>query len=477
MTTTASGPAPAARAADRPVLTPPSLAVSAAVVVRRNLLHIKRMPELLLDVTLQPIMFVLLFAFVFGSSIAVDGSSYREFLVPGIMAQTIVFSSFIVALGLTTDLEKGIVDRLRSLPINQSSLLVGRSISSLIHSSIGISVMAVTGLLIGWRVRDGVLHAVAAFGLMLLFGFGMIWVGIWVGSIMKSVEAVNGFMFTVMFPLTFVANTFAPTKGMPSWLRFLAEWNPVSSLTQATRQLWGNGPPAPVSAAWPLHHAPLVTVAWAVLVTAAFAPLALAAFRRRAQDRPCRRSCNILRPERGRLPGWTLTWSRATSPPSRSTPSSTQRTGGCAVAEASTAPCAAAGPGLLEECVERFPAGLATGRAGWTTGHLLPARWVIHVVGPNYRAGERDRALLTSCYREALGVADELGASSLAFPLVSAGVYGWPRADAIAAAVDTLRATPTQVRSTRLVAFGPSTYDEVAAYLGASGATSAHRND
>jgi ABC-2 type transport system permease protein len=280
MTATVTPPA----VSTRPVLKPPSLPLSAAIVVRRNLIHIKRMPELLLDVTIQPIMFVLLFAFVFGSSIAVPGSNYREFLVPGIMAQTMVFSSFIVALGLTNDLEKGIVDRLRSLPISRASILVGRSVSSLIHSSIGITVMAATGLLIGWRARDGFVHGAAAFGLMLLFGFAMIWVGIWVGSMMRSVEAVNGFMFTVMFPLTFIANTFAPTANMPSWLRAVAEWNPVSALTQATRELWGNGPAAPDTASWALQHAALVTVCWAVLITAVFAPLALSAFRRRARD-------------------------------------------------------------------------------------------------------------------------------------------------------------------------------------------------
>ncbi|MEO5711365.1 MAG: ABC transporter permease [Nocardioidaceae bacterium] len=269
---------------ERPVLKPPGLAAASAIVVRRNLIHIKRMPELLLDVTIQPIMFVLLFAFVFGSSIAVPGSNYREFLVPGIMAQTIVFSSFIVALGLTNDLEKGIVDRLRSLPISPATILVGRSLSSLIHSSIGITVMALTGLVIGWRVRDGFVHGVAAFALILLFGFSMIWVGIWVGSMLRSVEAVNGFMFTVMFPLTFIANTFAPTGQMPSVLRFIAEWNPVSALTQATRELWGNGPVAPDSASWALQHSELVTVVWALLITAVFAPLALSAFRRRAVD-------------------------------------------------------------------------------------------------------------------------------------------------------------------------------------------------
>ena len=125
----------------------------------------------------------------------------------------------------------------------------------------------------------------------------------------------------------------------------------------------------------------------------------------------------------------------------------------------------AAGPGLLKECVERFPDGLATGQAGWTHGHRLPARWVVHVVGPNRRAGEVDRSLLVSCYTNALRVADELGAASVAFPLVSAGVYGWPRADAIAAAVDTLRATPTAVSSAVLVAFGRSTFEEMLAYV------------
>ncbi len=271
-------------APSRPEVHPPSLLVASGIVVRRNLIHIKRMPELLLDVTIQPVMFVLLFAYVFGGSIQVSGSSYREFLVPGIMVQTVVFSSFIVAIGLTNDLEKGIVDRFRSLPISRAAVLVGRSVSSLIHSGIGITVMALTGLLIGWRIRDGLLDAVAAFGLLLLFGFGMIWVGITVGSWLRSVEAVNGFMFTVMFPLTFVANTFAPTANMPHWLRVVAEWNPVSALTQATRQLWGNAPAAGVDAAWPLQHAPLVAAVWALLITAGFAPLALAAFARRSRD-------------------------------------------------------------------------------------------------------------------------------------------------------------------------------------------------
>jgi len=137
---------------------------------------------------------------------------------------------------------------------------------------------------------------------------------------------------------------------------------------------------------------------------------------------------------------------------------------------------AAAGPDLFDECVERFPRGLETGQAGWTHGHLLPARWVIHVVGPNHRAGETDRRLLVSCYTNALRVADELGAESVAFPLVSAGIYGWPRRDAIAAAVDTLRSTPTSVRTAILVAFGRTAYEEITAYVGSTAGPSAeHR--
>ena len=269
----------------RPQIEPQSMLAASATIVWRNLLHIRRMPEMLLDVTVQSVMFVLLFAYVFGGSIAVPGgASYEEFLLPGIMVQTMVFSSAIVAMGLTNDLQKGIVDRFKSLPISRSSVLVGRSISSLIHSSIGVAVMGVTGLLIGWRIRTNLFDGVLAFVLLLGFGFAMIWLGIWVGSLMRSVEAVQGFMFTVMFPLTFVANTFAPTERMPSWLRVVAEWNPVSSLTQACRQLWGNGPAAPTDGAWPLQHPVAMTVVWSVVLTAVFAPLAVSAFRRRSRD-------------------------------------------------------------------------------------------------------------------------------------------------------------------------------------------------
>ncbi|NPC43839.1 ABC transporter permease [Nocardioides sp. zg-1230] len=273
------------RTLERPEIRPTGLMTQSWSIARRNFLHIRRMPEMLLDVTIQPVMFVLLFAFVFGSSISVDTEAgYRAFLLPGIMAQTVAFASFIVAVGLTADLDKGIVDRMRSLPIVPAAVLVGRSISSLVHSSIGLVTMSLTGLLIGWRIHTDVLQAAFGYVLLVGWGFAMIWVGIWVGSAMRSVEAVNGVMFATMFPITFLANTFAPTDQMPAFLRFIAEWNPISSLTQAVRVLWGNDQPLAEGAAFPMHHPIPFTIGWIILITAVVAPLAIRTFRARTAD-------------------------------------------------------------------------------------------------------------------------------------------------------------------------------------------------
>ncbi|MHC3004271.1 ABC transporter permease [Gordonia metallireducens] len=254
------------------------------IMVKRNMIHTRRMPEMLSDVTIQPIMFVVLFAYVFGASIQTDSASYKEFLLPGIMGQTIVFTAFIVASGITADLEKGIIDRFRSLPIRRSSVLIGRSIASVMHSSIGIVVMSLTGLAIGWRIRESFVEAVLAYGLLLLFGFAMIWFGILIGSWLRTVEAVNGFMFSTLFPITFLSNAFVPTDPMPTWLRTIAEWNPMSSLVQALRVLWGNGPEFGPGSALPLQHPVISTIIWAVALTLVFAPFALRAYNKRTID-------------------------------------------------------------------------------------------------------------------------------------------------------------------------------------------------
>ena len=255
-----------------------------SALVRRNLLHIRRQPENLTDVTIQPVMFVLLFAYVFGGAISAPGGDYKEWLLPGIMAQTMTFSAFVVAAGLCNDLNKGVIDRFRSLPIRRSSILVARSLSSVIHSSIGVVVMSLTGLAIGWRIRGGIVDAAIGYLLLIGFGFAMIWVGIVVGSRLKTIEAVNGAMFTTIFPVTFLANTFAPPESMPGWLRVIAEWNPLSSVVQAMRQLWGNAPAAGPDAALPLQHPAIASLLWIVGLTVVLAPVGLRAFDRRTRD-------------------------------------------------------------------------------------------------------------------------------------------------------------------------------------------------
>ena len=254
-------------------------------LIRRNLTHIKRQPEMLTDVTIQPVMFVLLFAFVFGGSINIPGVDYKEWLLPGIMAQTMAFSSFVVAIGLNNDLGKGIVDRFRSLPIGRGAVVVARSVSSLIHSSLGIVVMSVTGLFIGWGINDGLAKGLVGYGLLVLFGFMMIWIGILVGSSLRSVEAVQGVMFVTIFPITFLSNAFARPEGMPPVLRWLAEWNPISALVQALRELWGNeGFPLPPDAALPLQYPVTATLIWTLGLSAILAPLAIRAYVRRTTD-------------------------------------------------------------------------------------------------------------------------------------------------------------------------------------------------
>ncbi|MCT1712380.1 ABC transporter permease [Dietzia cinnamea] len=263
----------------------PSFGRQVSALVRRNLFHIRRQPENLADVTIQPVMFVLLFAYVFGGAIAVAGSgNYREWLLPGIMAQTMAFSSFVVASGLCNDLNKGIIDRFRTLPIQRASILIARSASSLIHSSIGVVVMSLTGLIVGWRIRSGIIDALLGYLILLGFGFVMIWIGIVVGSRLKTIEAVNGVMFTTTFPITFVANTFAPPESMPVWLRAIAEWNPLSSVVQAMRELWRNAPAVGPDAALPLQHPVLASLLWIVGLTVVIAPIAIKAFDARTRD-------------------------------------------------------------------------------------------------------------------------------------------------------------------------------------------------
>jgi len=254
-----------------------------AVIAKRNVIKIKRVPDLLVFSTLSPIMFVLLFAYIFGSAIPVPGINYREFLMAGIFAQTVVFGSTITGTSLAEDIQKGIIDRFRSLPMSHSAVLVGRTVADVGNNVIVLVVMSITGLIVGWRIRSGLLDALGAYALLLLFAFAISWVMALVGLSVRAPEIVNNASFIVIFPITFIANTFVPLEGFPTVLRTIAEWNPVSSVTQAARELFGNTSPAvPVPDVWSLQNPVAYTLLWVAGLLLVFVPLSIRAYQRAA---------------------------------------------------------------------------------------------------------------------------------------------------------------------------------------------------
>ena len=247
------------------------------VIARRGLVHMKRQPEQLSDATIQPVMFVLLFAYVFGGAIDVPGGgNYREFLMGGIMAQTIVFTAFGVAMSLANDRKNQAVDRFRSLPIAKGAVLGGHAVANLLKSLLPIAIMSLSGLIIGWRIRSSVVDALAGYFLMVAFAFAMVWIGVLLGSLVATPEGVTGIAFAVMFPITFIASTFVPVASMPGPLQTVAEWNPVTTLSDALRELFGN-PNTPVQAGdpWSIANPVAYTWLWIVGIIVVCAPLAV----------------------------------------------------------------------------------------------------------------------------------------------------------------------------------------------------------
>lgn len=249
------------------------------IITWRNLKRVPRIPELAIFAIFQSIIFVLLFAFVFGGAIPLPGGgSYREFLMPGIFVQTVFFAAVTTAVGMTDDINKGILDRFRSLPMARSAVLSGRAISDLVYNTGIIIVLMLSGLAVGWRVHTGIPEFLAGTALLLLVTFVMSWIGVWMGLKVPTVEVANQVGFTFIFPLTFLSNIFVPPETLPSWLQPFAEWNPVSTLTAATRELWGNPNPY-VADGFPAEHPILLTLIWVVVLLALFAPLGVRRYR------------------------------------------------------------------------------------------------------------------------------------------------------------------------------------------------------
>jgi ABC transporter DrrB family efflux protein len=256
-----------------------SAARDGLIIMWRNLKRIPRIPELAIFAVLQSIMFVVLFAYVFGGAIPLPGGgSYNDFLMPGIFAQTFVFASATTAIGMTDDVNKGIIDRFRSLPMARSAVLTGRSFADVIYNGGILIVLMLTGLFVGWRVQTGIAELIAGVGLLLLFAYAMAWLGIWMGLHVPTVEVAQQVIFTVLFPLTFISNVFVPPQTLPDWLQPIAEWNPTSTLTGALRELWGNPNPF-ATGSFPSENPVLVTLAWVALVIIVFGPLGVRRYR------------------------------------------------------------------------------------------------------------------------------------------------------------------------------------------------------
>ncbi|MCC5035233.1 ABC transporter permease [Streptomyces sp. WAC 00631] len=274
----------AATAAPRPRGGVVQSAKDSLVVAKRNLIRMMRIPEMVIFGLIQPIMFVVLFSYVFGGSISVGGSLspelYREFLMAGIFAQTVTFATAGAGAGIADDMHKGLIDRFRSLPMARGAVLTGRTLADLVQTTLTVIVLAVVALLVGWRIHEGVLKMLAGFALLLLLGYAFSWIGALIGLSVRTPEAATSGGLIWLFPLTFISNAFVPSDNMPTFLRHIAEWNPFSATVQACRELFGNLPAGyPVADAWPMQNPVLASVLWSVLIIAVFRTLAVRKYR------------------------------------------------------------------------------------------------------------------------------------------------------------------------------------------------------
>ncbi len=241
------------------------------VLAKRSFLRIPRQPDLLVGFTVQPVMFVVLFVYVFGGAISTPGFDYVDFLMPGILVQSMAFGGFVTALGLAEDLKKGLIDRFRSLPMARSAVLTGRTLADVATNVVQLVVMLSVGLAVGFRFSSSVPEVVAGIALLLLIGYAFSWVFAFIGLISSSPEAANAYGFTIIFPLTFVSSAFVPVDSMPSWLQPIAEHNPITSMVDATRALFLGTPAG--SSVW-------LSVVWSLAFIVAFGVLSTWRYKR-----------------------------------------------------------------------------------------------------------------------------------------------------------------------------------------------------
>ena len=255
------------------------------VMTRRNLIHIRREPMQLSDVTIQPVLFTLLFVYIFGSAMVVrGGGSYKDFAIAGLLIMNLTTSTVGTAIGLSTDLATGVINRLRTLPMSPTAILFGRSLSDLLAAMICSTFVVLTGLLLGWRPDAGLASVAAGFAIALLFSYALTWAMACLGMLVSSPESAQGIVFIFIFPLAFVSNVFAATQAMPAWLATIANWNPVSAVTSACRSLFGNPNPSSTINAWPMQHPVAAALVWSVVILLVSVVAAGHLYRHRTSD-------------------------------------------------------------------------------------------------------------------------------------------------------------------------------------------------
>ena len=254
------------------------------IITQRQLRLLTRVPEVLVFSTIQPVMFVLLFRYVFGGSIdSGQPGGYVQLLMPGIFVQTVAFTLAGPAVGLAEDLKKGLIDRFRSLPISQSALVVGRTLGDSLLNIVVLAVMGIAGYIVGWRPTSGVISVGIGFIFLLLFGYALSWVGIYVGLSASDARVVQNVSFIVTFPLTFLSNAFAPTTGMPRALQYFAEWNPVSTMVAACRELFGlENQFGATAGSFPSENPLITSFIYMIIIMAIFIPISVRKYKRAA---------------------------------------------------------------------------------------------------------------------------------------------------------------------------------------------------
>ena len=252
------------------------------IITQRQLRLLTRVPEVLIFSTIQPVMFVLLFRYVFGGSISTDQpGGYVQLLMPGIFVQTVAFTMAGTASGLAEDMKKGLIDRFRSLPISQSALVLGRTLGDSLLNIVVLAVMGIAGYVVGWRPTSGALSVAVGFIFLLLFGYALSWVGIFVGLSASDARVVQNVSFIVTFPLTFLSNAFAPTTGMPRALQYFAEWNPVSTMVAGCRELFGlENQFGATAGSFPSENPLLTSFLYMILIMVIFIPISVRKYKR-----------------------------------------------------------------------------------------------------------------------------------------------------------------------------------------------------